>query len=143
APSFFSQSGQADWIPTSAAACDQSSRTRTRGLQLRFGLTARRPAREDQVSSSRWKETIHVLTVSNPPQATPLQWQWSGGFVCGFHRFAWKHHWESDTMNRFFGNLLFGRLGGQWPSRETTTVFREQAGAALSGDREVAEAMPS
>jgi hypothetical protein len=46
-------------------------------------------------------------------------------------------------MNRFFGNWLFGRLGGEWPSRETTTVSQEPAGAALSGDREVAEAMPS
>jgi hypothetical protein len=46
-------------------------------------------------------------------------------------------------MNRFFGNWLFGRLGGKWPSRETTTVFEESAGAALSGDRGEAEAMPS
>jgi hypothetical protein len=49
---------------------------------------------------------------------------------------------DLGILVQFFGNWVLA-VGRGRPSRKTSTTFREHAGAALSGDRGVVEAMPS
>jgi hypothetical protein len=67
-----------------------------------------------------------LLTWWNPPQATPLQRRWFGGFLRGFNRLPWTCGRLSGIMGVFFGNWMLA-VGRGRSSRKTSTVSEDSS----------------
>jgi hypothetical protein len=50
---------------------------------------------------------------------------------------------NSNTLEGFFGNSLFGPLAGEGPAGKQQPCSKSKADAALPGDSGVVEVMPS